>query len=46
MVMSIYTFSMSGVLFPNGVCSVFMNLDEEMKSIAQTGVRMYFAVRK
>ena len=35
-------FSMSGVLFPNGVCSVFMNLDEEMKSIAQMGVRMYF----
>lgn len=23
-----------------------MNLDEEMKSIAQMGVRMYFAVRK
>ncbi len=35
-------FSMSGVLFPNGVCSVFMSMDEEMKSIAQKGVRMYF----
>ena len=35
-------FSMSGILFPNGVCSVFMNMDEEMKSIAQMGVRMYF----
>lgn len=35
-------FSMSGILFPNGVCSVFMNMDEEMKNIAQTGVRMYF----
>ena len=35
-------FSLSGVLFPNGVCSVFMNLNAEMKSIAQVGVRMYF----
>ncbi len=35
-------FSLSGVLFPNGVCSVFMKMDEEMKSIAQMGVRMYF----
>lgn len=35
-------FSMSGILFPNGVCSVFMSMDEEMKSIAQMGVRMYF----
>ena len=35
-------FSMSGILFPNGVCSVFMNPDEEMKRIAQTGLRTYF----
>ena len=35
-------FSLSGVLFPNGVCSVFMNPDKEMRNIAQTGVRMYF----
>ncbi len=33
---------MSGVLFPNGVCSVFMNPDKEMKLIAQLGLRVYF----
>lgn len=36
-------FSMSGILFPNRVCSVFMNADNEMKHIAQTGLRLYFA---
>ena len=35
-------FSLSGILFPNGVCSIFMNLDDEMKMIAQKGVRTYF----
>ena len=35
-------FSLSGIFFPNGVCSIFMNLNAEMKSIAQVGVRMYF----
>lgn len=35
-------FSMSGILFPNGICSVFMNPDEKMKRIAQTGLRTYF----
>lgn len=35
-------FSMSGILFPNGICSVFMKPDEEMKRIAQTGLRTYF----
>ena len=35
-------FSMSGILFPVGVCSVFMNPDQKMKMIAQTGVRTYF----
>lgn len=35
-------FSMSGVLFPNGICSVFMNPDKEMRIVAQTGVRLYF----
>lgn len=37
-----FLFSASGILFPNGVCSVFMNTDNEMKSIAHTGLRMYF----
>ena len=36
-------FSMSGILFPNGVCSVFMNPDYEMRTIADKGLRMYFA---
>ncbi len=35
-------FSMSGILFPEEVCSIFMNLDEEMKTIARMGVRIYF----
>lgn len=35
-------FSMSGILFPNGICSVFMNPDEKMKRIAQTWLRTYF----
>lgn len=37
-----FLFSMSGICFPNGVCSVFMHMDQEMKSTAQTGVRLYF----
>ena len=35
-------FSLCGVLFPNGVCSVFMNPNKEMKEIARTGLRLYF----
>lgn len=35
-------FSRSGILFPEGICSVFMKLDEEMTAIARMGVRMYF----
>lgn len=35
-------FSLSGVLFPTVVCSVFMKLDESMTVIAQNGVRKYF----
>ena len=35
-------FSASGILFPNGVCSIFMNMTEEMKVIAGKGLRMYF----
>lgn len=35
-------FSLCGILFPEAVCSVFMNIDEEMKSIAQSGLRIYF----
>lgn len=36
-------FSASGMLFPNGVGSIFMNMNEEMSVIAGTGLRMYFA---
>ena len=35
-------FSLSGILFPEGVCSVFMNLKDEMRVIAKSGLRMYF----
>ncbi len=35
-------FSASGLLFPEGVGSIFMNLDDEMTSIAQVGIRLYF----
>lgn len=35
-------FSLYGILFPEAVCSVFMNIDEKMKSIAQSGLRIYF----
>lgn len=35
-------FSLSGILFPSGICSVFMNPDNEMKAIASLGVRIYF----
>lgn len=37
-----FLFSISGILFPTVVCSIFMKLDEGMKVIAQKGVRMYF----
>ncbi len=37
-----FLFSMSGVLFPTIVCSIFMKLDESMTVIAQNGVRKYF----
>lgn len=35
-------FSASGILFPNSVCSIFMNMTEEMKTIAEKGLRKYF----
>lgn len=35
-------FSLSGILFPEVVCSVFMNPNEEMRAIAQSGLRRYF----
>lgn len=35
-------FSACGILSPNGVCSVFMTMNEEMTAIAQRGLRMYF----
>ena len=35
-------FSASGILFPNGVGSIFMHMNKEMSQIAQTGLRMYF----
>ncbi len=36
-------FSASGILFPNGIGSIFMEMDEEMSAIARSGLRMYFA---
>lgn len=36
------TFSLIGILFPNFVCSIFMNVDEQMRLIAQKGIRIYF----
>ena len=35
-------FSLLGVLSPNRICSVFMNMNDEMTAIAQKGVRIYF----
>lgn len=35
-------FSSSGILFPNGVCSIFMHTNKEISQIAQTGLRVYF----
>lgn len=35
-------FSTLGILFPKGICSVFMNVDSEMARIAGFGVRIYF----
>ncbi len=35
-------FSLSGILFPETVCSVFMDMNEKMNLIAQRGVRTYF----
>lgn len=35
-------FSSIGMLFPEIVCSIFMNLNEEMRLIAQRGIRIYF----
>ncbi len=33
----------SGILFPNGVGSIFMHMNAERSAIAETGLRMYFA---
>lgn len=35
-------FSFSGILFPLGICGIFMNVGEDVKMIAQSGVRTYF----
>lgn len=35
-------FSSSGILFPNGVCSIFMHTNKEISQIARTGLRVYF----
>ena len=35
-------FSASGILSPNGVCSIFMHMNAEMSAIAAKGLRMYF----
>ncbi len=36
-------FSLSGILFPMGVCSIFIRLNDGIRAIAQKGIRMYFA---
>lgn len=38
-----FIFSASGILFPNGVGSIFMHMDAERTAIAGKGLRMYFA---
>ena len=35
-------FSASGILFPNGVCSIFVHMNKEMSQIARAGLRVYF----
>lgn len=35
-------FSLSGILFPTGVCSIFMNINDDMRAIAVRGLRTYF----
>lgn len=35
-------FSLSGILLPEGVASIFMKLDEPMAAIARKGIRIYF----
>lgn len=35
-------FSASGILSPNGVCSIFMHMNAEMSAIAAKDLRMYF----
>ena len=35
-------FSGAGLLFPEGVCRVFVDLNEEMAQIAGRGIRIYF----
>lgn len=35
-------FSASGILSPNGVCSIFMHMNAEMSAIAAKSLRMYF----
>ena len=35
-------FSVSGIVFPTKVCSIFMGMTAEMTAIAQVGVRLYF----
>ena len=35
-------FSASGILFPTGVCSIFMHMNQKMSQIARAGLRVYF----
>lgn len=35
-------FALLGILAPGGVCSVFMDTTEEMRRIAESGLRIYF----
>lgn len=35
-------FSLGGILFPLQICGIFMDMNEGMKTIAQSGIRTYF----
>lgn len=35
-------FSLSGILFPEGICGIFIDVNEDLNTIAQRGVRTYF----
>lgn len=35
-------FSLGGIIFPQGVCSIFLNVNDEIGQIANYGIRLYF----